>query len=89
MSDSSSEAKPSTADPSKPMPSSNASSSSSGEMAKDLRFPSTSENHSLTKRMSRFSTVRRTKSMSLSLLMCGNPPGRQTWASYSPEKSLT
>ena len=51
------------------MPSSKASSSSSGEMAKDLRFPSTSVNHSLTKRMSRSSTVRRTKSMSFSLLM--------------------
>ena len=69
MSDSSRRAKPSIDEPSKPMPSSNASSSSSGEMANDFSVPSTSVNHRRTKRMSRSSTVRRTKSMSFSVLM--------------------
>ena len=69
MSDSSRRAKPSTAEPSKPTPSSKASSSSSGEIENDLRLPSTSVNHRRTKRMSRSSTVLRTKSILLSVLM--------------------
>ena len=56
-------AKPSIAEPSKPMPSSKATSRSSGEMAKLLSRPSTSVNLRRTKRMPRSSTVRITKSM--------------------------
>ncbi len=69
ISDSSIGTNPSTAEPSKPTPSSKASSRSSAEMAKDLRVPSTSVNHSLTKRISRFSTVLSTKSILRSSLM--------------------
>jgi glutamine synthetase len=53
---------PSFADPSKPIPSANAPSSSAGATATDFRNPSTSVNHSRTKRMSRSSIVRRTNS---------------------------
>ena len=53
-------AKPSMAEPSKPMPSSNATSRSSGLMAKFLRRPRMSTNHRRTKRMSRCSTERST-----------------------------
>src|SRR5690606_25678748 len=62
MSDSYTRAKPSMADPSKPMPSLNAPSSSAGATATDLRKPSTSVNHSRTNRMSRSSSVRSTNS---------------------------
>src|SRR5947209_6583090 len=62
MSDSCTRAKPSIAEPSKPMPSANAPSSSAGATATDLRNPSTSVNHNRTKRMSRSSIVRRTNS---------------------------
>src|SRR5436305_12668377 len=62
MSDSCTRAKPSIAEPSKPMPSANAPSSSAGATATDLRKPSTSVNHNRTKRMSRSSMVRRTNS---------------------------
>src|SRR3954451_11276486 len=62
MSDSCTRAKPSIAEPSKPMPSAKAPSSSAGATATDLRKPSTSVNHSRTKRMSRSSIVRRTNS---------------------------
>src|SRR4051794_36948974 len=62
MSDSCTRAKPSIAEPSKPMPSANAPSSSAGATATDLRKPSTSVNHSRAKRMSRSSIVRRTNS---------------------------
>jgi len=44
-------AKPSIADPSKPMPSSNALSSSAGATATDFRVPSTSVNHRRTNRI--------------------------------------
>ena len=52
--------KPSTADPSKLMPSSKAVSSSVGGMATDFSWPRTSVNHRSTKRMPRSSTVRST-----------------------------
>ncbi len=62
MSDSKTRAKPSIAEPSKPMPSSKAASSSAGATETLLSVPSTSVNHSRTKRMSRSSSVRRTNS---------------------------
>src|SRR3954471_6871785 len=62
MSDSCTRAKPSIAEPSNPIPSAKAPSSSAGATATDLRKPSTSVNHSRTKRMSRSSIVRRTNS---------------------------
>ena len=62
VSDSKTRAKPSIDDPSNPMPSSKAPSSSAGAIATDLRNPSTSVNHSRTKRMSRSSRVRSTNS---------------------------
>jgi hypothetical protein len=67
MSASETRANPSIAEPSKPMPSSNAPSSSAGAMATDLRYPSTSVNHSRTKRMSRSSSVRSTNSFCRSM----------------------
>lgn len=67
MSDSYTRAKPSMAEPSKPMPSSNACSSSAGATATDFRKPSTSVNHRRTKRMSRSSNVRSTNSCCLSI----------------------
>ena len=62
MSDSCTRAKPSIAEPSKPMPSAKAPSSSAGAMATDFRDPRTSVNHRRTKRTSRSSSARRTKS---------------------------
>ncbi len=59
-------AKPSIADPSKPIPSANAPSSSAGAIATDFSVPSTSVNHSRMKRMSRSSSVRSTNSCCLS-----------------------
>src|SRR5437868_15248285 len=50
------------AEPSKPMPSAKAPSSSAGAIATDFRNPSTSVNQSRMKRMSRSSSVRRTNS---------------------------
>ena len=52
--------KPSMAEPSNWMPSSNAASSSTGEMATDLSWPSTSVNHRRTRRTRRSSMVRST-----------------------------
>ncbi|CAB5159055.1 unannotated protein [freshwater metagenome] len=66
MSDSVTRAKPSIAEPSKPMPSSNAFSSSAGAMATDFKKPKTSVNHKRTKRILRSSMVRRTNSFCLS-----------------------
>src|SRR5215472_2015857 len=66
MSDSCTRAKPSMAEPSKPIPSPNAPSSSAGATATDLSAPSTSVNQSRTKRMSRSSSVRSTNSSCLS-----------------------
>ena len=57
---------PSIAEPSNPMPSAKAPSSSAGATATDLSMPSTSVNQSRTKRMSRSSIVRRTNSCCLS-----------------------
>ena len=51
---------PSMAEPSKCMPSSKAFSSSAGEMATDLSWPSTSVNHRRMRRTPRSSTVRST-----------------------------
>jgi hypothetical protein len=51
---------PSIADPSNWRPSSKTISSSTGEMATDFMWPSTSQNHSRISRMPRSSTVRRT-----------------------------
>ena len=67
VSDSETRAKPSIDEPSKPMPSSNAPSSSAGAIATDLRYPSTSVNHSRTKRISRSSSVRSTNSFCRSM----------------------
>src|SRR3954447_599606 len=73
MSDSCTRAKPSMADPSKPIPSAKAPSSSAGAIATDFSVPRTSVNHSRTKRMSRSSSVRRTNSCCLStgVTLCG------------------
>ena len=60
MSDSWIRLKPSIDEPSKPMPSANAPSSSCDVIVKDFRNPSTSVNHSRTNRMPRSSIVRRT-----------------------------
>ncbi len=65
MSDSKTRAKPSMADPSNPMPSSKAFSSSAGATATDFSEPSTSVNHNRTNRTSRSSSARRTKSSCL------------------------
>ncbi len=62
MSDSWTRAKPSIAEPSKPMPSSKAASSSAGATRPIFSVPSTSVNHSRTNRMSRSSRVRSTNS---------------------------
>ena len=72
MSASDTRAKPSIDDPSNPMPSSKAPSSSAGAIATDFRYPSTSVNHSRTKRMSRSSSVRSTNSFcrSMSASVC-------------------
>src|SRR6476619_7662447 len=53
------------ADPSNPMPSANSPSSSAGATATDFRNPSTSVNHSRTKRTSRSSSAQSTKSSCL------------------------
>ena len=60
MSDSSIRLKPSMEDPSKPIPSASAPSSSWGVMAKDFRTPSTSVNQSRMNLIPRSSTVFRT-----------------------------
>src|SRR5579884_2266681 len=72
VSDSETRANPSMEEPSKPMPSSKAPSSSAGAIATDLRNPSTSVNHSRTKRISRSSSVRSTNSFcrSMSVRVC-------------------
>ena len=67
MSASCTRAKPSMADPSKPIPSPKALSSSAGAMATDFRNPSTSVNQSRTNLMSRSSIVRSTNSVCLSM----------------------
>ncbi|CAB5122176.1 unannotated protein [freshwater metagenome] len=76
MSDSVTRAKPSIAEPSKPIPSSKAFSSSAGAMATDFKKPKTSVNHKRTKRIFRSSIVRRTNSccLSVSLDMSGIVP---------------
>ena len=58
---------PSIAEPSKPMPSVNAPSTSAGAIATDFRVPTTSVNQSLTNLTPRSSMVRRTKSRCLSI----------------------
>ncbi len=68
MSDSYTRAKPSMADPSNPIPSLNAPSSSAGAIATDFRNPSTSVNHIRTNRTSRSSSARNTNSVCLSML---------------------
>jgi len=60
MSDSNTRVRPSTAEPSKPMPSAKASSSSPGSIEIDFRTPATSVNHSLMKRMFFCATSRNT-----------------------------
>ena len=65
ISDSVIRAKPSIADPSKPIPSAKLFSSSAGAIATDFRKPRTSVNHKRTKRMLRSSNVRRTNSSCL------------------------
>jgi hypothetical protein len=66
MSDSWTRANPSTAEPSKPIPSAKAPSISEEVIATDFSMPRTSVNHSRTNRMSRSSTVRSTYSCCLS-----------------------
>ncbi|CAB4839185.1 unannotated protein [freshwater metagenome] len=65
MSDSVTRATHSIAEPSKPIPSSNAFSNSAGAIATDFRKPKTSVNHKRTKRILRSSIVRRTNSCCL------------------------
>ena len=65
ISDSVTLAKPSMADPSKPIPSANAFSSSAGAIATDFRKPRTSVNQSLTNRILRSSIVRCTNACCL------------------------
>ena len=65
ISDSVIRAKPSIAEPSKPIPSAKAFSSSAGAIATDFKKPRTSVNHNRTKRMLRSSNVRRTNSCCL------------------------
>ena len=60
--------KPSIAEPSNPMPSANAPSTSAGAMATDLSVPTTSVNQRRTNLMPRSSIVRRTKSRCLSTI---------------------
>ena len=72
MSDSKTRVSPSMADPSKPMPSSKALSTSAGAMATDLSCPETSVNHRRMKLMSRSSMARSTYSCCLSMV----PPQR-------------
>jgi len=67
MSDSYTRAKPWMADPSNPIPSESAPSSSAGATATDFRKPRTSVNQSRTKRTSRSSMVRSTNSVCLSM----------------------
>ena len=67
-SDSCTRLKPSIDEPSNRMPSSNAPSSSTGEMANDLSWPKTSVNHSRIMRTPRSSTVRSTYSRWRSVL---------------------
>src|SRR5829696_1352927 len=74
MSLSEARAKPSIAEPSNPMPSAKAPSSSAGATATDFRKPSTSVNHSRTKRISRSSSVRSTNSCCLSTVTPLTPP---------------
>ena len=65
ISDSLTRAKPSIAEPSKPIPSVNAFSNSAGAIATDLRKPKTSVNQSLTNRILRSSKVRSTNACCL------------------------
>ena len=65
MSDSVMRAKPSIAEPSKPIPSAKAFSSSAGAIATDFKNPKTSVNHKRTKRILRSSSVRSTNSCCL------------------------
>ena len=65
ISDSVMRAKPSMAEPSKPIPSAKAFSNSAGAIATDFRKPRTSVNHKRTKRMLRSSSVLRTNSCCL------------------------
>ena len=67
MSASETRVRPSTGEPSKPMPSAKAPSSSAGATATDFRDPLTSVNHSRMNRMSRSSTDRSTNSCCLSM----------------------
>ena len=80
ISDSVTRANPSIAEPSKPMPSSNALSSSAGAIATDFKKPKTSVNHKRTKRILRSSTVRRTNSCCL--LISGDMQGILANAGY-------
>ena len=78
MSDSVTRANPSIADPSKPIPSANALSSSAGAIATDFKKPSTSVNQSRTKRTLRSSKVRNTNSSCL-LISSDMPAYSQSW----------
>src|SRR5215207_7159136 len=84
MSDSATRAKPSIAEPSKPMPSAKAPSSSAGATATDLRKPSTSVNQSRTKRISRSSKVRSTNSCCLSTSLPSRPTRAVSASAVSP-----
>src|SRR5690606_2094283 len=86
MSDSCTRANPSIADPSNPMPSVKAASSSAGATDTLLRVPSTSVNQSRTNRMSRSSSVRSTNSCCRSTAA---PPGRTDPAFHPTHGSAT
>src|SRR5690349_13122897 len=81
MSASYTRANPSIAEPSKPIPSANAASSSAGATATDFRKPRTSVNQSRTNRTSRSSSARSTKSSCLPMA----PPYRRA---RSEERNL-
>ena len=85
MSDSVTRAKPSIAEPSKPIPSSNAFSNSAGAIATDFKKPKTSVNHKRIKRILRSSIVRRTNSCCL--LISGDMCSILTKPGYGRVKS--
>ena len=80
MSDSVTRANPSIAEPSKPIPSAKAFSSSAGAIATDFRKPKTSVNHNRIKRIFRSSRVRSTNSCCL--LVSADMSGIVTNAGY-------
>ena len=88
ISDSNSRANPSIAEPSKPIPSSKAFSSSAGAIATDFNVPRMSVNHRRIKRISRSSMVRRTNSCCLLMFSDGDMWAIVPKASYGSVTKL-